>query len=118
MALSSRVTHSVAAAVIGWTAVMAGCATAQKAQSNHSAGPPRQPSTIRSVNAICPMSGLPVEADAPVALYRNAVVGFCCRRCVAPWTLLSDREKQGILADVAPDAELSVRRTPRRTPFR
>lgn len=73
---------------------------------------------IRTVNSICPMSGLPVAADGSVALYRNAVVGFCCRRCVAPWTLLSDREKRGILADIAPSAELTFRRTPRRNPFR
>ena len=118
MAPSSRVTHGVAAAVVGWAAVMAGCATGQKAQSEPSAAPPREPATIRTVNSICPMSGLPVGADAPVALYRNAVVGFCCRRCLAPWTLLSDREKRGVLADIAPDAELSLRRTPRRNPFR
>ncbi len=116
MAFSSRVTYGVAAAVVGWAVVMAGCA-GQKAQSGASA-PPREPATIRTVNSICPMSGLPVGADGPVALYRNAVVGFCCPRCVTPWTLLSDREKRGILADIAPRAELGFRSTPRRNPFR
>ncbi len=118
MAFRSRVRYGVAAAVVGWAVVMAGCATGQKDQSDRSAGQPREPATIRTVNSICPMSGLPVAADASVAMYRNAVVGFCCRRCVAPWTLLSDREKREILADIAPSAELSIRRTPRRNPFR
>ncbi len=64
------------------------------------------------------MSGLPVGDDGGVAMYRNAVVGFCCRRCVEPWMLLSDREKRQILAEIAPNTELSFRTTPRRNPFR
>ncbi len=118
MAFSSRIKYGVAAAVVGWAVVMAGCATGQKGQSERSAALSREPAVIRTVNSICPMSGLPVGADGPVALYRNAVVGFCCRRCLAPWMLLSDREKRGVLADIAPDAELSIRRTPKRNPFR
>ena len=124
MALSSRVTHGVAAAVVGWAGIMAGCATGQQAQSkppaapSRAAKPERSPRTIRTVNSICPMSGLPVEADAPIALYRNVAVGFCCRRCLSPWTLLTDREKREILLDIAPDAELSHRRTPPRNVFR
>ncbi len=118
MAFRSRVRYGVAAAVVGWAVVMAGCATGQKDQSDRSAGQPREPATIRTVNSICPMSGLPVGDDGAVAMYRNAVVGFCCRRCVTPWMLLSDREKRHILAEIAPNTELSFRTTPRRNPFR
>ncbi len=103
--------------LVGGAVLLVGCAAGNSTQT--AAAPETGPrSGIRTVNSKCPMSGLPVDADAPVAMYRNAVVGFCCPLCVEPWTQLSDGEKFEILARIAPGTELGHRRTPPRNPFR
>lgn len=37
--------------------------------------------TVASWNTVCPVSGEPVNADAPTVTYDGKVYGFCCDKC-------------------------------------
>ena len=52
------------------------------------------------VNTVCPISGKPVAADAPTAMFDHKVVGFCCPNCPAAFAKLSD-EAKGTKLDAA-----------------
>ncbi len=105
------------AAIAGCAFLLAGCASGKRAQSGPAAPAAATPA-IRTANSVCPISGRPVSADAPVAMYRNVVVGFCCPACVKPWTELSDTEKHQILTRIAPETEPGHHRATPRNPFR
>lgn len=106
------------AALAGWAVLLAGCAGGRSTKETAVAPAPEPRAVVRTVNAVCPISGRPVAADAPVAMYRNVVVGFCCPVCVQPWMELDDEQKHGILRKIAPNAKLGHRRTTPRNPFR
>jgi hypothetical protein len=66
---------------------LAGCATTDKADVS-----------MGAVNDVCPMSGQPVDPDAPPVQHDGKTVGFCCGGCVSPWDKMTDAEKDAFLA--------------------
>ncbi len=95
MMASVRARYALAVAA-GFAVLMAGCATAMKADpaTARSPRPARPRRTVNTVNDVCPISGLEVDPHAPVALYQNVAVGFCGPRCVREWMMLTDKEKR------------------------
>jgi hypothetical protein len=64
-----------------------GCATAEKADV-----------AMGAVNDVCPMSGQPIDPNAPTVEYAGKTVGFCCGGCVSPWDKMTKAEKDAFLA--------------------
>ncbi len=52
---------------------LAGCATGARTRT--------QTADTRSVNALCPLSSLPVDPEVPAVMHRGQAVGFCCDGC-------------------------------------
>ncbi|MCH8005741.1 MAG: hypothetical protein IH888_05860 [Planctomycetes bacterium] len=56
---------------------------------------------LKSVNRMCPISGMPVNPDVRTVNYRGAEIGFCCDRCPMTWKIFTDPEKIDLVAKVA-----------------
>ncbi len=44
--------------------------------------------------AVCVISGEALDASSPSSDYMGQKVGFCCDKCQAKWTALSDADKK------------------------
>ena len=98
----ARVGCSMVAAA-GLLALISGCAsTASEHRTHHTTSVSAAVSApVRHTdNRICPLTGLPVEASAPVTNFRGYDVGFCGEGCVLAWGLLTDSEKGQLVARV------------------
>ena len=88
----------------GLLVVIGGCAGGPGGQrSARSRGPVADVwlPALKSVNRMCPISGMPVNPDVRTVNYRGAEIGFCCGRCPMAWKILSDREKVDLVVKVA-----------------
>ncbi len=118
MLLSSRVRKATTFTLaVGWAVLMYGCAAGANSQRDKSVRSSR-PTAVETINDTCPISGLPVRSNAPVAFYQGLAVGFCGKGCVRPWMMRSDQEKRELIAQVASDARTRAWGPPPRNPFR
>jgi hypothetical protein len=79
-----------------------------KTSSTSSAGgntersrPPRAPKPANpggAINALCPMSGIPINAKVPPAEYAGHKIGFCSNRCEAAWNNLGKAKRDAFVA--------------------
>ena len=117
MVIHSRARITTFALAVGWAVLMSACAAGEKVRSEPSARSSR-PTSVQTVNSTCPISGRPVEPDAPVALFQGLAIGFCGKGCVRPWMMRSDYEKRQLIAQVASDPRMRQWGPPPRNPFR
>jgi hypothetical protein len=98
----SRAGCSVVAAA-SLLALMSGCVSTTSGHRTHhttSVSAAISAPVHRTDNRICPLTGLPVEASAPVTNFRGYDVGFCREGCVLAWGLLTDSEKVQLVSRV------------------
>jgi hypothetical protein len=53
--------------------------------------------SMGALNSACPISGNPVDPDAPTVTYKGNTIGFCCAGCVNGWKKMSDADKQAFV---------------------
>jgi hypothetical protein len=66
---------------------LGGCATTEKGDV-----------AMGAINDQCPMSGRPVDPEAPTVEHAGSTIGFCCGGCVGPWEQMTKAEKDGFVA--------------------
>jgi hypothetical protein len=54
-----------------------------------------------AMNDRCPLSGEPINKNAPTASYNGKTVGFCCAGCASKFNAMTDQKKAELVSKVA-----------------
>ncbi|WP_206028501.1 HMG-box domain-containing protein [Thalassoroseus pseudoceratinae] len=79
---------------------LVGCSQSPTDESTDSAD-----ASLKTFNAVCPIMGSEVSADAPTVEWNGKTIGFCCAGCDEKWEALSDDEKAEKLAAAEKEAD-------------
>ncbi|MHC4415082.1 MAG: hypothetical protein ACYS0G_07350 [Planctomycetota bacterium] len=90
--------HGSVVAAASLAVVLAGCSTTGDTGTGAAAEASATPVAMGALNDTCPMSGRPVDPDAPTVSYAGQTVGFCCGGCVGMWGKMATADKDAFLA--------------------
>ena len=89
----------MAAALCSFALLMTACESAEKTEeAEGGAGGATTAPSPGMLNTACPVSGMPVDPDAPTVDYAGGKVGFCCGGCPARWEAMSEADKEKMAA--------------------
>lgn len=61
--------------------------------------------SMGAMNDKCPLTGMPVNKNAPTATYRGTCVAFCCGGCATKFDAMTDTKKEETISKMATTAK-------------
>lgn len=84
-----KFSRSAAAVVACACLALMGCAETKK----EIAGDDKAMGAMKADNALCPITGRPVNADMKPVAFDGKQVGFCCSNCSGKWNTMTSAQK-------------------------
>jgi hypothetical protein len=88
--------------LVATLALVSACESTQESSSTMPSTKPAttMPTTAEMgvLNDSCPISGRPVDPDAPHASFAGHQIGFCCGGCVGRWDAMSESDRHAFVS--------------------